>query len=153
MSVMNAGGARSLEAIDEQNGGAVTFSRVMRVLGAVPLLVGLSHIVFGITADGQLGAVLTPDVVSDPVLDSQDRFYGAAFMGYGALLYLCLTDLKRYAGVFRLMCAFIVLGGVARLLSIMLRGLPPPPVLGLVGVELVLVPLIVGWHSRVLARR
>jgi hypothetical protein len=38
------------------------------------------------------------------------------------------------------------------LLSIALRGLPPAPVLLLVGMEVVLMPLILGWHARVLAR-
>jgi Domain of unknown function (DUF4345) len=153
MTRVNVGEARAAEPVGEQNWHAVAFVHVLRVLAAVPLLVGLLHMTLGVAADLQLGAALAPELLRDPVLDSQDRFQGAVFMGYGALLYLCLTDLRSYAAVFRIVSASIALGGVARLLSIALHGLPPPPVLGLIGVEVVLVPLLLTWHSRVLGSR
>jgi hypothetical protein len=152
MSAPNAEETRSLEPTGVGRRQMLIFTRVMRVLAAVPLLVGLLHVSFGVAANLQLGALLEPAVLRDPVLDSQDRFQGAVFMGYGVLFYLGLADLKRNASVFRVAGAFIALGGVARLLSIALRGLPPAPVLVLVGVEVVLMPLILWWHSRVLAR-
>jgi hypothetical protein len=152
MSVLNAEEARPLEPTGEGHRQMLIFTRLMRVLAAAPLLVGLLHVSFGVAVNLQLGALLEPAALRDPVLDSQDRFQGVVFMGYGVLFYLGLADLKRNASVFRIAGAFIALGGVARLLSIPLRGLPPAPVLVLVGVEVVLVPLILWWHSRVLAR-
>jgi hypothetical protein len=150
MSVVHVGKTAASPPVAEQSGSR-TFRRVMRVLAAVPLLIGLAHVVFGVAMDAQLGA-LAPGAASDPVLDSQNRFFGGTFAGYGVLLYLGLTDLKRYAVVFRIAGCGIAFGGVARLVSIALRGLPPLPVLGLIVVELVVVPLLLGWHARILAR-
>jgi hypothetical protein len=128
------------------------FVGVMRVVSAAPLLIGAFHVVHGPAADAALGAIVTPELLGDPVLDSQARFYGAAFMGYGAALYVSLTDLVRYAPVFRIVGGFLVLGGLARLLSLALSGVPGSPILALIGVELGLVPIILWWHSRVLGR-
>jgi hypothetical protein len=152
MSAPSAQEARPHEPTGERRRQVLIFTRLMRVLAAVPLLAGLLHVSFGVAANLQLGALLEPAVLRDPVLDSQDRFQGVVFMGYGVLFYLGLADLKRNAAVFRIAGAFIALGGVARLLSIALRGLPPAPVLVLVGMEVLLMPLILWWHARVLAR-
>lgn len=126
------------------------FLVAMYLLAAVPVLVGVAHVVLGPASDVQLGARLPPAVLADAVLDSQNRFYGMTFVGYGALVLLSLRDLDRYANVFRVVLAFIALGGVARLISVAQRGLPPPPVLALIGVEMLGVPLVLWWHARVL---
>jgi hypothetical protein len=126
---------------------------LMRVFAASMLLVGFMHAILGMAVDEQLGAVVALSAASDPVLDSQNRFFGTLFMGYGAFLLLSLQDLQRYAAVFRIVAAFIALGGVARILSIALVGLPTPPVLALVAVEVALVPLLVWWHARLLVNR
>jgi hypothetical protein len=126
------------------------FLRAMYLLAAVPVLVGVTHVVLGPASDVQLGARLPPAVLADAVLDSQNRFYGMAFVGYGALVLLSLQDLDRYANVFRIVLGFIALGGVARLISVVQLGLPPLPVIALIGVELLGVPLILWWHARVL---
>jgi hypothetical protein len=122
---------------------------VLRLLGAVAMLAGLLHLGLGPGADVMLGAHIPPQVVADPVLDSQNRFYGVSFIGYGALLLLCATDIRKYSAVLRIVGAFVFLGGLARVLVIYLRGLPSVPVLGLTIIELVGVPLLLGWHARV----
>ena len=73
------------------------FLLTMYVLAAVPVLVGVTHVVLGPASDVQLGAQLPPAVLADAVLDSQNRFYGMTFVGYGALVLLSLRDLDRYA--------------------------------------------------------
>jgi hypothetical protein len=150
---MQIGSPKGLAASAHRADGAQrVFVRVMRVVSAAPLLIGAFHVVQGPAADAALGAIVTPELLADPVLDSQARFYGAAFMGYGAALYVSLTDLARHAATFRVVGGFLVLGGLARLLSVALSGKPGPPILALIGVELGLVPLVLWWHSRVLAR-
>jgi hypothetical protein len=128
-----------------------TFLMVMRVVSAAPLLIGAFHIIHGPAADAALGANMPPEVLADAVLDSQSRFYGAIFMGYGAFSYISLTALAHHAATFRVVGGFLVLGGLARLLSLVLRGYPGPSIAALIAVELGLVPLILWWHSRVLA--
>jgi hypothetical protein len=150
---MPSGGSKGFAASPQRpNGPQRVFVGVMRVVSAAPLLIGAFHVVHGPAADAALGAIVTPELLADPALDSQARFYGAAFMGYGATLYVSLTDLARYAAVFRIVGGFLVLGGLARLLSVALSGVPGPPILALIGVELGLVPLVLWWHSRVLGR-
>lgn len=122
----------------------------LKLLALVPVFVGLLHVIHGLGTDVQLGARVTAAVLADPVLDSQNRFYGTIFMGYGVLLYLCATDLRRHVVLFRILVGFVYLGGVARLLSMALHGAPSAPVVGLTIIELVGVPLLMLWHARVL---
>jgi Domain of unknown function (DUF4345) len=126
------------------------FATVLKLLAPIPVLVGVMHLVLGPASDVLLGARATDTLLGDPVLDSQNRFYGVVFMGYGALLFLCATDVRRHATLFRILAGFIFLGGVARLLSMALRGVPSAPVVALTVVELAGIPLLLWWHARVL---
>jgi hypothetical protein len=107
-------------------------------------------LVLGVGADVMLGAKLPPETLSDATLNSQNRFYGIAFTLYGVLLYLCATDLRKYAAVLRCVLWVFFAAGLARLVSVATHGLPPPPVLALLASELVLPPLLHLWLSRVL---
>ena len=121
---------------------------VLKLLSPAIFLVGLVHLVFGAGGELMLGANLSAAAIADPVLDSQNRFYGVAFTLYGALFYLSATDLKRYYPVLR--CAFWVFfaAGLARFVSIYTHGLPSMMVLGLLGAELILPPFMLIWLKR-----
>ena len=121
---------------------------LLKFIAAIPILVGLMHIVLGLQTDVLLGANVAAELLTDPVLDSQNRFYGAIFMGYGALIFLCSTNLRQHATLFRILSGGVFLGGLARVISIVLHGVPSTPVLGLIVIELLGVPLLVWWHSR-----
>ena len=121
---------------------------LLKFIAPIPMVVGLMHIVLGLQTDVLLGAKVAVELLSDPVLDSQNRFYGAIFMGYGALIFLCTTNLRQHATLFRILSGGVFLGGLARVVSIVLHGVPPTPVLGLIAIELLGVPLLVWWHSR-----
>ena len=112
------------------------------------VLVGALHLVLGLGADAMLGSEVPPQAMSDPGLDSQNRFYGVAFMLYGVLLFLCATDLPRYATVLRCVLWVFFAAGLARLVSIAVRGVPPSPILVLLAVEVVAPPLLFWWLSR-----
>lgn len=128
------------------------FATCLRLLAPVAVFVGCLHLVLGLGADALLGAHLPPGVMADPVLDSQNRFYGVSFMIYGALLWVCASDVRRYAPVFRLVAAFLFLGGVARVVAMALHGAPSVQVLGLLAIELVAPPLLLVWQRATLAR-
>jgi hypothetical protein len=104
----------------------------------------------GVGADVMLGAKLPPEALSDAALNSQNRFYGIAFTLYGVLLYLCATDLRRYATVLRCVLWVFFAAGLARLVSIATHGLPPLPVLALLASEILLPPVLTHWLSKVL---
>jgi hypothetical protein len=86
----------------------------------------------------------------DPVLDSQNRFYGISFTLYGVLLFLCATDISKYSAVLKCVLWVFFAAGMARLVSIGIYGLPSLWVLLLLASELLLPPFLSLWLSRVL---
>lgn len=127
-----------------------TLSLVLKILSPLLVLAGILHLVFGIGADVMLGARLPPEALADPALDSQNRFYGTAFTLYGFLLFVCATDLSKYATIFRWILWVMFAAGMARVWSIATHGLPPAPVVGLLLSELLAPPLLHVWHARAL---
>ena len=125
-------------------------SLFLRVVAPVFFIVGALHLILGLNADVLLGAMVPAEALNDPALDSQNRFYGMAFTLYGVLLLLSATDLPKYATVLRCVLWVFFLSGVARLVSIATHGIPPAPVVLLLGSELVAPPLLLLWLSRVL---
>jgi hypothetical protein len=109
------------------------------------------HLVLGLNADALLGARIPVEVIADPALDSQNRFYGTAFALYGVLLWLCSLDVSKYATVLRCTLWVFFVAGVARLVSIYLHGLPPPLVLALMATEIAAPPIVLVWLARVRA--
>jgi hypothetical protein len=120
----------------------------LKVVASVPILVGILHLVLGLQADVLLGARLPASVIADPAMDSQNRFYGVAFMLYGVVLFAGGSDLKRYLPVVRSALWIFFAAGVARLVSILLYGFPPPLVMTLLLVEVVGTPVLLLWLAR-----
>ncbi len=96
-----------------------------------------------------LGAVLSPETVSEPSLDSQNRFYGVAFALYGVTLYICAKDLSRYRPILVAALAVFFMAGCARLVSWGIRGAPAPLVIGLLATEIILPPVLYAWLRKV----
>lgn len=123
---------------------------VLKLGAPVFILVGALHLFYGVGADVLLGANIPPEAISDPVLDSQNRFYGISFTLYGVLLFLCATDISKYSAVLKCVLWVFFAAGLARLVSIGIYGLPSPIVLLLLASELLFPPLLVVWLGRVL---
>jgi hypothetical protein len=123
------------------------FVIVLRLLALAFFAVAAVHLTLGLGADVLLGANVPDGVLTDPALDSQNRFYGVAFALYGVLLVVCSNDLVRYVPVAR--CTFLVFftAGLARLISIAARGIPPPLVLALLATEMLIPPIMLCWLS------
>lgn len=121
---------------------------LLKLIAPIFFLVGALHLIFGVGADVMLGANLTHSAVSDPVLDSQNRFYGTAFMLYGAVFYISSKDTAKYISVLRSALWIFFASGLARIVSIAIYGLPSGLVLGLLATELVLPPLFLYWYAR-----
>jgi hypothetical protein len=119
-----------------------TLRIILKCLAPVLVMVGMLHLVMGLGADAMLGAKITPEVLSDPTLDSQNRFYGVSFTIYGVLCYLCATDVPKYVTVLRCILIVFFVAGLARLVSIAVRGLPALPALVLLSLELSAPPLL-----------
>ncbi|MGE0486326.1 MAG: DUF4345 domain-containing protein [Gammaproteobacteria bacterium] len=126
------------------------YSTILKLAALVFFAVAAVHAVHGLGADQMLGAVLSPETLAEPSLDSQNRFYGVAFAFYGVALYLCATDLARFRPVLVSALAVFFLAGCARLVAWAVHGAPAPLVIGLLATELVLPPLLWLWLRRVM---
>jgi Domain of unknown function (DUF4345) len=122
------------------------FRFVLRAMAIACLVPGLIHALLGVSGDWMIGGPV-PAII-DPTLDSQNRFYGAAFLIYAALLWVCSSDVRRYATIFRLLFGTMFLAGLARGLACLAHGAPSVPVLGLWATELLLPPLLWVWLGR-----
>ena len=125
-------------------------AKLLQIASIVFPLVGALLLGLGVGADVMLGARLPPEALADPALDSQNRFYGVAFTLYGILLYLCATDLRNYSAVLRCVLWVFFAAGLARLVSIVTHGVPPPLIVALLLTELALPPILSLWLSKVL---
>ena len=134
--------------------GARAFRTTVYLLALVPLLTGALNIGLGLQAQGLIGAQLSPDGFRDPLLNSQIRFYGAIWFGFGVLLWICLSDINKYALLLRGSLAIVFLGGVGRIASLIQFGFPSEAlstafVIAVVAIEIIGMPLLLWWHSRV----
>jgi hypothetical protein len=125
----------------------------LRLFGMICVAVGLLHVVLGLGADNLLGAGLGRETIANASLDSQNRFYGAAFMLFGVVAWICSNDLKQHALLFRLTMLMFFIGGVARLISAAIYGSPSLLIQLLAVSELALPPLMIWWHSGWLRRQ
>jgi hypothetical protein len=123
---------------------------VLKLGAPVFILVGALHLIYGVGAEVLLGANIPVEAISDPVLDSQNRFYGVSFTLYGVLLFLCSNNIQKYSAVLKCVIWVFFAAGVARLVSIGLYGMPSILVLVLLSSELLIPPVLAFWLSRVL---
>jgi hypothetical protein len=126
----------------------MSIATFLKVAAPIPILVGALHLVLGLNADVLLGAKLPASVIADPTLDSQNRFYGVAFMLYGVCLFIGGSDLKTYLPVVRWALWIFFAAGMSRLLSILLYGFPPPLVMTLLLFEIAGTPVLLIWLAR-----
>lgn len=124
------------------------FIIVLRAMGLGIIAAGSMHIALGLQADQMLGAMISPQSLADPVLDSQNRFYGAAFTLYGVLLFVTSNNLNRYATILNCLLWVFLGSGLVRLISVGIFGWPPAFVSALLAIELILPLLLLIWFSR-----
>jgi uncharacterized protein DUF4345 len=124
------------------------FQLFLRIVAPVFLLVGGLHLALGLGADALLGASVPASAMTEPALDSQNRFYGVAFTLYGVLLFLCASDVRKYATALRCLVWVFFAAGAARFVSIAMHGMPPPLILLLMGSELI-APLLLVWLTKI----
>lgn len=115
-----------------------TFLRgLLLILGVSSIAISLAHIILG--PDAIPGAVPV-----NATMDNQDRFFAALFLAYGVAILWCLKGWRSRLPEIRALVAILFVGGLARLVSIAIVGLPHPFYVTMTIVELVL-PLAVVW--------
>ncbi|MFE3459826.1 DUF4345 domain-containing protein [Nocardiopsis aegyptia] len=123
----------------------------MRNVRAFQALVVLSALIILTTGamDVALGTAPLPGEDAVPVnVDSNYRFFAAVWLTLGVALVVVAARVREpdSAPLLRLVCTAVVLGGLARVWSIVVAGVPDPMLLGLLGLEFVLPPILLLWH-------
>lgn len=115
--------------------------RVLRwlalVTGVACAAIGLVHLVWGLASvPGEIGAGAT--------VDSRERFYNAIFIGYGLAWIWAARQSPLAVVTIRWLAGILLLGGIGRLLSLLVSGQPHWFQLVLTVVELVLPSVYLG---------
>jgi hypothetical protein len=126
------------------------FRLALRGAALACTVAGMCHALLGVRGDWIVG--ITPASPVDPSLDSQNRFYGAAFLVFGILLWMSAANIKRYAPVLRALFGVTFLAGCARALALFAYGWPTPQILFFWSTELIVPPLLWVWLERELRR-
>jgi len=110
-------------------------------LGGLSVLYGVDSPVYG-----------SASVPAIPALDSNLRFMGGLGVGLGLALLWITPGIERHGSVFRIIWLCALLGGIGRLLSAGVSGLPPMPMMVFAAVEVAGVPALIYWQTRVADR-
>jgi len=113
--------------------------------GLVPVGAGLSGLLLG-------PAMVAPALASPASLDSHFRYLSGLLLGIGCAYWSTIPRLEQQTARFQLLTFLVVVGGVARLVSLCTVGLPDPPMLFGLVMELIITPLLALAQFR-LARR
>jgi Domain of unknown function (DUF4345) len=117
---------------------------VTALLGLVPIVTGLIAM-SGTSYPIYAAAGLAPL----PVLDSNLRFFAGVWFGLGVAILWLVPRIDTQTVLFRALWLMIFCGGVGRLISLVLVGMPPAPFVGFIALEIVGAPLFIWWQARI----
>ena len=93
--------------------------------------------------------VYPDDLMKVPSLDSNLRFLGGLGVGLGLTLLWLTPSIERRTVLFRAIWLCALAGGIGRLISAAVVGLPPTPMIVFTAIEVPAVPLLIYWQYRV----
>jgi hypothetical protein len=117
--------------------------QAVALAAVVPVGAGLYGVLFGQS--------LTGDTVSVSA-DSHFRYLSGLLLALGLSFWSTIPDIEAKTGRFRLLSLLVFLGGLGRLLGLVLTGVPSIFMLGGLAMELVVTPILAVWQTRVANR-
>ena len=117
---------------------------VMGLLGIIPVATGLLGMM-GVHDPVYVAAGVPPIVL----LDTNLRFFSGVWVGLGLALWSLIPTIERQTVLFRVLWGMIFIGGIGRLLSMIMLEWPPVPFVGFTAIEIVGAPLFIWWQSHV----
>ncbi len=123
---------------------------VLRVFAVFALLTGGLDSALGAKLLLSSGAELPQSAAADPLLNSQIRYWGAVWCGFGAVLWWTTRDLRERIALLQILMATVFLGGMGRLLSAFQCGTGPPVLIAFIVIELLGPPALEGWRRRLM---
>jgi hypothetical protein len=117
---------------------------VNAVLALLTITVAAGSLIFGAASP-----VYEPAILPVPAaLDSNLRFLGGVGVGLGTILLLITPRIERHTSVFRAVWSCAMLGGIGRLVSAGIAGVPSPAFLIFAIIEVLGVPVLLYWQSQ-----
>lgn len=111
--------------------------------GVIPFSAGLYGVLFG--------PAMTGDVTSVSA-DSHFRYLSGLLLGVGLCFWSTIPRIEERTHLFRTLTAIVVIGGLARLLGLLMTGTPSLLMLGGLAMELLVTPALCLWQTRVANR-
>ena len=122
-----------------------TERRVLQIAVALLALVPISAGLAGVVR----GPAMVDGLATAAPQDSHFRYLSGLLLAIGVAWWTTLPVIERQGARVRLLAALVVCGGLARLLSLAIVGVPSWPMLGALVMELVVTPAIAIWQARV----
>ena len=130
----------------------MTPARERRLLQIVVSLCALLPVYAGLSGVLQGDALLLDGSQLGRDGDSHWRYLSGLLLAVGLGFWTCVPSIERKTARLRLLTLIVVCGGLARLYALLSGGVPSPPMLAGVAMELAIAPLVCAWQGRV-ARR
>lgn len=111
------------------------FSAVLGIIPVVTGLIGLRGL-----EDPLYAPVTTPHAI---LLDTNLRFFSGLWLGLGLALLWLIPSIEKQAILFRAIWGAIFVGGIGRLLSMVVAGAPPAPFVFFTLREIIGAPLFI----------
>jgi Domain of unknown function (DUF4345) len=100
-------------------------------------------------AGAWLGPSFTDAAAATISLDSHFRYLSGLLLGIGLAYWSTIASIERHSPRFRLLTLIVFIGGLARLWGLTAAGMPSPPMLAGLAMELVVTPMLCLWQWRV----
>jgi hypothetical protein len=111
------------------------FEGFLALFGVIVIGISLAHIAIG-------PAAIIGGSHVNATSDGEDRFFAGLLLCYGVALVWCSRGVERKGGYVNLLAAVFFVGGVGRLISLVVVGIPHPFFLAMLVIELALPPLM-----------
>jgi hypothetical protein len=119
-----------------------TFQAVLALFGAIVIAISVAH--FAIGPQAIIGGTAV-----NPTMAGEDRFFAGLLLCSGLALAWCARDVQRKRVYINLLAAVFFVGGLGRLLAVLIDGMPHPFYIAMLALELGLPPVMVVVARRV----
>jgi Domain of unknown function (DUF4345) len=118
------------------------FQAFLALFGVIVIAISVAHFAIGPRA-------IIGGTAVNPTMAGEDRFFAGLLLCSGVALLWCARDVQRKRVYVNLLAVAFFVGGLGRLLAVVLDGVPHPFYIAMLVLELALPPLIVVVARRV----